>query len=92
MNAKMPPRTTRRTYRLHERDSLDLYVFADEVHARSWLMQPIIDRDRIKVEPVEVGPMTRCARCGGQGWHQKVTSIGRAISANEFLFGAPQHA
>ena len=85
------PATTRQTYRLHKRGDLDLYVFTDEAHARSWLMQPIIDLDRIKVEPVEVGQLTRCTRCGGDGWHQKVKSIGRAISANEFLFGASSH-
>ena len=77
------------TLRMHWRGStLDGYIFSDQEHARQWLMQPIIDRAKISLEPVEVGAFRPCPNCCGSGFHRAVKSVGNKVSAKDFLFGA----
>lgn len=74
------------TFRMRYRgNTLDGYVFTDLDHARQWLMQPIIDRSKIQIEPVEVGEPRQCRMCSGTGYHQTIKVVGQKVSAFQFL-------
>ena len=80
---------TTSTFRMHfPRDrynTLDGYVFANREHARQWFMMNRVDRSNITLEPVEIGEMRPCRRCGGSGFHQSVKTTSDRISAIKFL-------
>lgn len=74
--------TTIRMRRCGGESTLDGYVFADHAHAHQWLSQSYVDRAKIQLEEVEVGPITRCRRCGGAGSYQSVKII-RKLTPDE---------
>ena len=81
------PKTTARTMRLrcNRKDStLDEYLFTDLDHARTWLTQPFVRPGDYRLEEVEVGEMTRCKHCKGEGFTQSVKLV-RRLSVEDFL-------
>jgi hypothetical protein len=76
-----------RTLKLIERarySTLTGYLFTDREHARVWLTQKWVKPGRFTLQEVEVGPMVRCKRCGGTGYHQTVERV-RDLTVEEFL-------
>jgi hypothetical protein len=64
--------------------TLDGYVFSDLAHARLWLSQSFVVATGVVLDEVEIGPLLRCKRCDGSGFHQTTRSI-RPLTVREVL-------
>lgn len=76
--------TTIRMLRCGVDRTLDGYIFTDRAHARLWLSQAFCKGADIRLEEVELGPIMRCARCGGTG-HRQDVKRGRSLTLDEVL-------
>lgn len=65
--------------------TLNGYIFANRDHARQWLSQPFMADKKVQLEEVEVGPMTKCSRCGGSGIHPARVKVLREITIKEVV-------
>lgn len=70
--------------RLSGERTLDGYIFTDLAHAHQWLSQAFVERDKIQLDEVEVGPWMPCPRCGGDG-HRRDVKLVRRLTPEEVL-------
>ena len=81
------PTQTTRTLKLIERakdSTLTGYLFTDLKHAYEWLTQKWVKPELFALQEVDVGPLVRCRRCDGSGFHQTVKPL-RRLTVDEFL-------
>lgn len=75
---------TYRMVRVGDENTLNGYVFTDKRHAHEWLSQGFVDRTKIVLDEVQVGPLMPCRQCGGSGFQQHVKKIRRLTEAEVF--------
>lgn len=78
------PTTTIRLRRYEGESTLNDYIFTDAAHAHQWLSQVWVERGKVHLDVVVVGPFMPCPRCGGDG-HRRDVKLVRRLTAEEVL-------